>query len=92
MVGCGRTEKEGNQKNASRSEIFGIFNALVGTDNAPDEAIAGMCAEIIDIEEWAQTAVATTRREHEMLAAILYAGATSDGGLLAQPNAARPSS
>ena len=59
-----------------------------GVDNAPDEAIAGMCAEIISIEEWAQTAVASTWREHEMLAAILYAGATSDGALLAQPNAA----
>jgi hypothetical protein len=52
------------------------------------EAIAGMCAEIIDIEEWAQTAVASTRRENEMLAAILYAVATSDGTLFDQPNAA----
>jgi hypothetical protein len=59
-----------------------------GADSAPDEALAGMCAEIIAIEEWAQTAVANTRREREMLAAILYAGATSDGSLLDQPRAA----
>jgi|tagenome__1003787_1003787.scaffolds.fasta_scaffold18398253_1 hypothetical protein len=42
----------------------------------------------MEIEEWAQTALASTRREHEMLAAILYAGATSDGTLLHQPHAA----
>jgi hypothetical protein len=71
------------------TEKLARFSTLwFGVDHAPAEAIAGMCAEIIDIEEWAQTAVASTRREHEMLAAILYAGTTSDGALLDQPNAA----
>lgn len=52
---------------------FGAFNEAVYVE---------MCA----IEEWARTAVATSRREHEMLAAILYAGTTgalAAGALLA---------
>jgi hypothetical protein len=41
------------------------------------------------ISKWALTAVATTRREAEMLAAIVYADATdSAGDLLEQPTAA----
>jgi hypothetical protein len=45
-------------------------------------------AEMAAIEEWAKTAEADNRREHEMLAAILYAGTTgalAAGDLLAQP-------
>jgi hypothetical protein len=45
--------------------------------------------EMFAIAKWALTAVATTRREAEMLAAIVYADATdSAGDLLEQPTAA----
>jgi hypothetical protein len=44
-----------------------------GADCAPDHALEGMCAEMFVIEEWAQGATATSRREHEQLGAITYA-------------------
>jgi hypothetical protein len=41
------------------------------------------------IAKWAGTALPTTLREHEMLAAIIYADATDSAGyLLEQPTAA----
>jgi hypothetical protein len=46
-----------------------------GADAASEEEIGGICAEMSAIEKWAKRAMpeATSRHDHEMLAAIRYA-------------------